>query len=62
MIPWAIPQYIAVVTWKNMFRGQYGTIDILLKKSGFTASDGCPIPTGPSSRRSSPTFGWGFRL
>lgn len=34
MIPWAIPQYIAVVTWKNMFRAQYGTIDILLNKIG----------------------------
>lgn len=36
MIPWAIPQYIAVVTWKNMFRTQYGTIDIILNKLGIT--------------------------
>ena len=36
MIPWAVPQYIAVITWKNMFRGQYGTIDILLNKFGIT--------------------------
>jgi arabinogalactan oligomer/maltooligosaccharide transport system permease protein len=34
MIPWAMPQYIATVTWKNMFRGQYGTIDILLNAIG----------------------------
>ena len=34
MLPWAIPQYIAVVTWKNMFRGQYGTIDIILNSFG----------------------------
>lgn len=34
MIPWAMPQYIATVTWKNMFRGQYGTIDIILNNLG----------------------------
>jgi arabinogalactan oligomer / maltooligosaccharide transport system permease protein len=36
MLPWAVPQYIAVLTWKNMFQGQYGTIDILLNKIGIT--------------------------
>lgn len=34
MIPWAMPQYIATITWKNMFRGQYGTIDIILNMMG----------------------------
>lgn len=36
MLPWAVPQYIAVLTWKNMFQGQFGTIDILLNKIGIT--------------------------
>lgn len=36
MLPWAVPQYIAVLTWRNMFQNQYGTIDILLNKIGIT--------------------------
>lgn len=36
MIPWAIPQYIAVLAWKNMFRGSYGAIDIVLNNLGIT--------------------------
>jgi len=36
MLPWAIPQYIAVLTWRNMFQAQYGTIDIILNKLGIT--------------------------
>lgn len=34
MLPWAVPQYIAVLTWRNMFQAQYGTIDIILSKLG----------------------------
>jgi arabinogalactan oligomer/maltooligosaccharide transport system permease protein len=34
MLPWAVPQYIAVLTWRNMFQAQYGTIDIILNKLG----------------------------
>lgn len=34
MVPWAVPQYIAVITWKNMFRGTYGTISILQSHAG----------------------------
>lgn len=34
MIPWAMPQYIAVLAWKNMFRTQYGAIDIIFNKLG----------------------------
>jgi arabinogalactan oligomer/maltooligosaccharide transport system permease protein len=37
MLPWAVPQYIAVLTWRNMFQSQYGTIDILLNKIGLTS-------------------------
>lgn len=36
MLPWAAPQYIAVLTWRNMFQAQYGTIDIILNKIGIT--------------------------
>jgi arabinogalactan oligomer/maltooligosaccharide transport system permease protein len=36
MLPWAVPQYIAVLTWRNMFQSQYGTIDILLNKIGIS--------------------------
>ena len=34
MLPWAVPQYIAVLTWRNMFQSEYGTIDILLTQLG----------------------------
>ena len=36
MLPWAAPQYIAVLTWRNMFQAQYGAIDIILNKIGLT--------------------------
>ena len=36
MVPWAIPQYIAVLTWKNMFQADYGAISIFLEKIGIT--------------------------
>lgn len=34
MLPWAVPQYIAVLTWRNMFQSDYGTIDILSTQLG----------------------------
>lgn len=34
IIPWAMPQYIAVLTWKGMFNLQFGLINILLGKIG----------------------------
>ena len=37
MIPWALPQYIAVLTWRNMFQAQYGTIDIALHAIGINS-------------------------
>lgn len=37
MLPWAVPQYIAVLTWRNMFQAQYGTIDIILNRLGITS-------------------------
>lgn len=30
ILPWAIPQYIAALTWKGMFNGEYGAINIAL--------------------------------
>lgn len=36
MVPWAIPQYIAVLTWKNMFQADYGAISIFLSKIHLT--------------------------
>lgn len=38
MLPWAVPQYIAVLAWRNMFQAQYGTIDIIFNKLGITIS------------------------
>lgn len=34
MIPWAIPQYIAVLTWRGMYDFQYGAVNIILNKIG----------------------------
>jgi len=34
IIPWAMPQYIAVLTWRGMFNLQFGLINILLGKIG----------------------------
>lgn len=34
-IPWAIPQVIAALAWKNEFHYQYGFINVLLQKLGF---------------------------
>lgn len=36
MLPWAVPQYIAVLAWRNMLQTDYGTIDIVLNKMGIT--------------------------
>ncbi|MCX7709370.1 MAG: sugar ABC transporter permease [Clostridia bacterium] len=36
MLPWAVPQYIAVLAWRNMFQTDFGTVDILLNKIGIT--------------------------
>lgn len=30
ILPWAIPQYIAAITWKGLFNFDYGTINIIL--------------------------------
>ena len=30
ILPWAIPQYIAAMTWKGMFNVQYGSVNIIL--------------------------------
>ena len=30
ILPWAVPQYIAAMTWKGMFNVQYGAVNIIL--------------------------------
>ncbi|BDU51068.1 carbohydrate ABC transporter permease [Haliovirga abyssi] len=30
IMPWAIPQFIAVLVWKGMFNGQYGAINLMM--------------------------------
>jgi len=30
ILPWAVPQYIAALTWKGMFNVQYGSVNIIL--------------------------------
>lgn len=32
ILPWAIPQYIAALTWKGMFNVEYGAINIVIAK------------------------------
>lgn len=32
ILPWAIPQYIAALTWKGMFNLEYGAINIVITK------------------------------
>ena len=32
IIPWAIPQYIAALSWRGMFNQEYGTINLILTK------------------------------
>ncbi len=37
IIPWAIPQVIAALTWRGEFQYQYGFINIMLRDIGLTA-------------------------
>lgn len=39
IIPWALPQYIAVLTWKGMFNNQFGAINLFLGELGIS-----PLP------------------
>ncbi|PMQ01160.1 MAG: ABC transporter permease [Dictyoglomus sp. NZ13-RE01] len=39
ILPWATPQYIVALTWRNMFNFRYGAINLLLEKIGLQ-----PIP------------------
>jgi arabinogalactan oligomer/maltooligosaccharide transport system permease protein len=32
ILPWAIPQYIAALTWKGLFNVEYGAVNIILTK------------------------------
>ncbi len=35
IIPWAIPQYIAALTWRGMFNFSFGAVNLILGKMGF---------------------------
>jgi len=37
IVPWAIPQVIAVLTWRNEFHFEYGFINIMLTRIGLNA-------------------------
>ncbi len=37
ILPWAMPEYIAVLTWFGLFNYQYGAINILLRAIGLSA-------------------------
>jgi arabinogalactan oligomer/maltooligosaccharide transport system permease protein len=41
ILPWAVPQYIAAMTWKGMYNVEYGSINIILTK---LFGDGALIP------------------
>lgn len=34
IIPWAMPQYIAALTWRGMFNLNFGAVNIVLEKTG----------------------------
>lgn len=37
ILPWAMPQYIAALTWRGMFNFEYGAVNIFLKEIGINA-------------------------
>ena len=36
ILPWAVPQYIAALTWRGMFNYEYGAVNLWLQKLGIT--------------------------
>ncbi|MCD2348778.1 MULTISPECIES: carbohydrate ABC transporter permease [Clostridium] len=47
ILPWAVPSYISVLTWKGMFNSQYGAVNIILSKI-FPWAHSIPWLTDPS--------------
>ena len=45
IIPWAIPQYIAALTWRGMFNSRFGDINIILGKVGIGPINWLTDPT-----------------
>ncbi|MGL6101405.1 MAG: carbohydrate ABC transporter permease [Fusobacteriaceae bacterium] len=45
IIPWAMPQYIAALTWKGMFNQNFGAINIILGKLGIDSLAWLSDPT-----------------
>ncbi|MGL4533835.1 MAG: carbohydrate ABC transporter permease [Fusobacteriaceae bacterium] len=46
IIPWAMPQYIAALTWKGMFNQNFGAVNIILGK--FFGMEGLPWLSDPN--------------
>jgi len=38
ILPWAIPNYITALMWKGMFDEQYGAMNLMLHKAGFSGA------------------------
>jgi len=47
ILPWAVPSYISVLTWKGMFNSQYGAVNIILSKI-FPWASSIPWLTDPT--------------
>lgn len=47
ILPWAVPSYISVLTWKGMFNSEYGMVNIILGKI-FPGAASIPWLTDPS--------------
>lgn len=47
ILPWAVPSYISVLTWKGMFNSQYGAVNIILSKI-FPGAASIPWLSDPS--------------
>lgn len=45
IIPWAMPQYIAALTWKGMFNFKFGAVNIALQNFGFEPVNWLGDPT-----------------
>jgi len=45
ILPWAMPQYIAALTWKGLFNQNFGAVNIILGKLGLDAVPWLSDPT-----------------
>ncbi|SEF86985.1 arabinogalactan oligomer / maltooligosaccharide transport system permease protein [Caloramator fervidus] len=45
ILPWAMPQYIAAITWKGMFNYEFGAVNLILNKLGIEKINWLGDPT-----------------